>query len=296
VNDTESELLHWLEHHLGPTARIDFDALPGATSATVRCVRVGGERRAVLRQFTDAAWLEREADLPRHEAAALVHAERHGLPAPRLIAVSDDLAMPLVLMTYVHGRVELTPREPRAWLAALAESLARIHATPCGDFAWRYASWSRAPHSTPPAWFRDIALWRRMRHIWQRGAPLQQARFLHRDFHPVNVLWRHATPSGVVDWVNACCGPAGVDVAHCRINLALMYGQRRADEFLRLYRQRSGGYLHDPFWDIDAALGWTARPPAYYSPWRQFGLRRIGSRELADRTRRFVAAAVAQAQ
>jgi len=295
VNDEDSVLLRWLEHHLGPKGRIDFDALPGATSSTVRCVRVGGERRAVLRQFTDRAWLEREADLPRHEAAALAHAERHGLPAPRLIAVSDDFPIPVVLMTYVGGRVELTPREPRAWLAGLAGALARIHATPRDDFAWHYSSWSRAPQATPPAWFGDTALWRRVRRIWERGAPAHEAHFLHRDFHPVNVLWQRATLSSVVDWVNACCGPAGVDVAHCRMNLALMYGPRRADEFLHLYQQRSGGYLHDPFWDIDEALGWVVRRPTYYSPWRQFGLRRIGPRELADRTRRFTARAVAQA-
>lgn len=295
MNDTDRALLRWLEHHLEPSARIELAALPGATSSRVHCVRVGGKPQAVLRQYTDAAWLAREGDLLQHEAAALVHAEHHGLPAPRLIAVSDHHAKPWVLMTYVDGRVELTPQQPRAWLNALAESLARIHATPCSRFDWHYSSWSPAPCTTPPAWFDDDALWRRLLRAWERGAPEQEARFLHRDFHPVNVLWQRDTPSGVVDWVNACRGPAGVDIAHCRMNLAMMYGQRRADEFLHRYQQHIRNYRHDPFWDIDEAIGWAVARPTYYSPWRQFGLRRIGPGALADRTRRFIAHAVAQA-
>ena len=53
--------------------------------------------------------------------------------------------------------------------------------------------------------------------LWQTGiaafraqdAPISRdPHLLHRDFHPLNVLWGAADVSGVVDWVNACVGHA----------------------------------------------------------------------------------------
>ncbi len=69
--------------------------------------------------------------------------------------------------------------------------------------------------------------------------------FIHRDFHPANLLWVDGRLTGVVDWVNACVGPAGVDTAHCRVNLAILWGAEAAD------RQLPG----DPAWDVEAAMG-----------------------------------------
>ncbi|GGA54207.1 hypothetical protein GCM10007416_29250 [Kroppenstedtia guangzhouensis] len=70
-----------------------------------------------------------------------------------------------------------------------------------------------------------------------------RAAFIHRDFHPANILWEEDRISGVVDWVNAYRGPAEVDVAHCRIKLALMVGLEAAESFSQAYEQCSGqGY------------------------------------------------------
>jgi Ser/Thr protein kinase RdoA (MazF antagonist) len=46
--------------------------------------------------------------------------------------------------------------------------------------------------------------------------------FLHRDYHPGNLLWNDGSLSGIVDWAFSCRGPRGVDVAHTRWNLALV--------------------------------------------------------------------------
>jgi Ser/Thr protein kinase RdoA (MazF antagonist) len=294
--EPNATLRRWVHSHLGTAAAVDFSLLPGATSSTVFRVTVAGKSRAVLRLFSNAAWLQREADLAEHEAAALQHAARAGVPAPRLIAAAGaaELGTPAVLMTHLPGNVDLRPQRRDAWLTALAGALARIHSTGCDAFGWHYSSWAEAPTGTAPAWFGDVALWQRMRQVWVQGAPRHTMQFLHRDFHPVNVLWRGGALCGVVDWVNACCGPAAVDVAHCRVNLALMYGQRRADEFLHCYRRTVGTYHYDPFWDIDEVLGWSVDRPTYYRPWHHFGLRYIGPHELQDRLRRFVGRAVAQ--
>ena len=99
-----------------------------------------------------------------------------------------------------------------------------------------------------------------------------RAVFIHRDYHPTNVLWRGTAVSGVVDWINACRGPAGVDVAHCRTNLEAMYGLETADQFLARYRDVADGFAYDPYWDIDSLLDMCLEGPSYYPPWQEFGL------------------------
>src|SRR5258707_1164666 len=81
----------------------------------------------------------------------------------------------------------------------------------------------------PPAWSQKPAAWARAIEVLLAGPPPAPAVFIHRDYHPLNVLWQAGAISGVVDWINACRGPAGVDVAHCRTNLAQMYGPAAAD-------------------------------------------------------------------
>ena len=90
--------------------------------------------------------------------------------------------------------------------------------------------------------------------------------FIHRDYHPGNVLWSRARLTGVVDWVNACLGPPAVDVGHARWNLAQLFGVEVADAFLDAWLAASGRARHDPYWDIvclldagpgdDALQGW----------------------------------------
>lgn len=57
--------------------------------------------------------------------------------------------------------------------------------------------------------------------------------------------------SGIVDWADACLGPAAVDVAHMRWNLAMSQGTEAADAFRHAYEQRRGMRLVDlPYWDV----------------------------------------------
>ncbi len=87
--------------------------------------------------------------------------------------------------------------------------------------------------------------------------------FLHRDFHPGNVLWTDGAVTGLVDWASAAIGPAAADAGHCRWNLARTLGQDAADRFLALT-----GLAYHPYWDVVAALGGydaeelAAKPPA----------------------------------
>jgi len=284
----------WVRKTLGRAAEVRLEVLPGATSSSIYAVTVGGIRHYVLRLFTDHAWNSREPDLAEHEAAALTHAARAGIPTPALVghASAAECGVPAVLMTYLPGSVELQPRRRGAWINALAATLAKVHQTDANDFGWRYSSWNPRADAAMPAWFDDVGLWSAVQQLAARQPAHHRQTFLHRDYHPTNVLWSGENVSGVVDWVNACGGPAGVDVAHCRLNLTLMYGLRHADDFLRAYTSAAGGYNHDPHWDVDDAMDWGVRGPVYHPPWRDFGLRSISRVVLRDRLREFLRGAV----
>ena len=127
------------------------------------------------------------------------------------------------------------------------------------------------------------ARWERAIEFWLKAEPESRAVFIHRDYHPTNVLWHGDAVSGVVDWINACRGPAGVDVAHCRTNLAQMYGPEAADRFLDAYLDVADGFAYDPYWDVDSVLDMCLPQPTYYEPWQHFGLGLIAPDEMRRR-------------
>lgn len=256
---------------------VRLEPMPGATSSSVYRVGAGRGRDAdaVLRLFDNAAWLADEPDLVFHEAAALDEAARAGCPAPRLIAWSaEDVGFggPALLMSRLSGEVALLPSDQAAWIERLACTLAAIHRHPAAGLAWNYFPWFDPATAVVPAWSTDPLSWQRAIEITRRPAPAAPTVFIHRDFHPVNVLWQDGAISGIVDWVNACRGPASVDVALCRSNLAFMYGPAIADAFLAAYVQETPGFRQDPYWDLMSLLDWSLPKPAPYRPWAEFGM------------------------
>jgi hypothetical protein len=63
--------------------------------------------------------------------------------------------------------------------------------------------------------------------------------------------------TGIVDWAGASRGPAAIDVAHMRVNLALIDGPARADAFLHAYTELNPAYRHHPTWDADELVGFV---------------------------------------
>lgn len=273
----------WLEAVTG-SAVSSLRILPGATSSTLWTVHLDNGTQAVVRSFTNRAWLDREPDLALHEAAALEFATTLDLPSPRLIAADADgsrCGSPSVLMTRLPGTVDL-PRSPtEKWLAALAGPLEELHTVePPSAFGWSYDPWID-PDRPIPAWTQDRRLWERAFGRYVNGMPVEDDRFLHRDFHPTNVLWSDGEVSGIVDWVNACVGPPSSDIAHCRLNLALMYGIEMADRFTEVLDRP-----YDPIWDLAPALS-AAPDLEVYPPWHVFGLS-LSSAAVRERLEEFV--------
>jgi aminoglycoside phosphotransferase (APT) family kinase protein len=281
----------WICQSLGCDAPLRFVSLEGATSASLYKIITSGGESFVLRLFTNRPWLEEEPDLAEHEAAILVKATRANLPAPELIAyISQDspFGIPAVLMSCLDGFVQLAPGDFNVWIRQLAQNMAKIHAVSAEGLPWRYFSWNEIKKdASMPTWFKDQGLWRSILEV-AHGHPLMANEvFIHRDYQPANVLWLNDRLAGVVDWVNGCRGNASVDVAHCRLNLALMYGLNVADKLLQAYEAEVGQFEHHPYWDMDAALSWMPDPD-YYEPWREFGLGDIPQRLLRERIKEFL--------
>lgn len=284
------EAYTWLARALGAgPSPLDLTRLQGATSSSVFLVQVmrGGEaQRFVLRVLDNSQWLVNEPDLAAHEAAALTEAQKAGLAAPRLVAyAADDVGFgaPAILMSFLEGRIELAPADFQAWLHGLAGALASIHQHPAHGFAWRFRSWVNRAGLAPPVWTTIPGAWERAIERVCGPEPVAPLVFIHRDYHPTNVLWQGGEVSGVVDWINACQGPAGVDVAHCRTNLALMFGRAAADQFLEAYTRSDPGFAYDPYWDLDSLLDMCLPEPLFYPPWQDFKLDFLGPKVLASR-------------
>jgi hypothetical protein len=128
-----------------------------------------------------------------------------------------------------------------------------------------------------------------------RPPPTAPDHLIHRDYHPTNVLWQDGRVSGIVDWVNACRGPANIDVAWCRGNLARLYGVDVADRFLEAYQVLAGSYFqYHPHWDLMGIIEVLPGPPQVYPPWVDFGIRHLAPNLVRERVDDYLASVLAR--
>ena len=198
------EAVTWIEQSIGAGAAVvDATPLSGGISSDVMRVTVlrsGATHDVVFRRYRerDLDWVELEPDLVAREAYALEFLEDTVVSAPRLIAtdpVGNATGMPALLMTMFAGEPALKPEELIENLDELAQATADVHAVPVpADGLSSYRRWGNAEISAPqPSWPGPPAL-------------------LHRDLHPLNVLFQDSRVTGIVDWVNTCVGHPHADL------------------------------------------------------------------------------------
>lgn len=136
-----------------------------------------------------------------------------------------------------------------------------------------------------PAWAKQTEVWQRA--IAEPPAESRHIRFIHRDFHPVNVLYESAEKYNVVDWINACVGPVEVDVAHCRLNLALLESLEAAEQFLAEYIELSG-FSYDRKWDLTAVFDFEPETINVYPGWKAYGKANISRANVRERMENIV--------
>ncbi|HVF55370.1 MAG TPA: aminoglycoside phosphotransferase family protein [Pyrinomonadaceae bacterium] len=297
-----ADALRWVADAVGSGARVtSVSPLAGASSTLLHSIEADYKGRIiklVLRQFDDEKWVEREPDLARHEAANIEMAGAADVPTPELIAYDehgDYCGVPSTLVTLLPGRVELKPSNFDEWLSGLARALLPVHALDADGYPWSYYPYSDLARLEPPAWSSWPELWEKAIEIVRGAPPVSRVCFIHRDYHPNNVLWKAGRVSGIVDWVNACRGPAGIDVAWCRQNLAQLYGVSEADAFLDAYRLLAdGSFEYHPYWDLIAAIEFLPGPPGVYEGWLAFGAEGLSDELTTGRVDEYLSSVLAR--
>jgi len=256
--------LAWVAKSVGGARLLGVRSRSGGTSSAIHMLyledRQGERVRVVMRRYVRLDWLAEEPDLAAREAEMLEILENSDLPVPRLIAVDpsgEDAGNPAVLMTALPGRADWSPSDRGGWLEQLAAVLPVIHATqvPHDARIRPYRPYELGKELAPPPWIRYPRAWWRAIEVYQGPPPSADQVFLHRDYHPGNVLWRRRRLTGVVDWANASLGAPEADVGHCRANLFGQLGPAAAEDFLARWQAITGRTSYHPYWDIAVEVG-----------------------------------------
>ncbi|WP_405687000.1 phosphotransferase family protein [Streptomyces sp. NBC_00057] len=278
----------WVEKALAPGERIEsVERLRGGWTSQTRRLDVSGPqggRSLVLRSFVKPFFVRHAPGLLTREADVLRQLAGTDVPAARLVAVdarAEHCDHPSLLMTLLPGQVRVDDAGAEQRIGLLARQLTDIHrvrvteATRPRDYeAWTAPDRVRVPGSTGQA-----RLWQRAVDVIRREPPTYTPRFLHRDFHPGNVLFTGVGAdlriSGVVDWVETSWGPADLDVAHCSTALALLHGVPAGMSFAEEYtgaggRLAASGADH-LYWRLLDALAYAPDAEKVAVPWRELG-------------------------
>jgi aminoglycoside phosphotransferase (APT) family kinase protein len=292
----------WVRGQLGDGERLEgAERLLGGWTSTMRRLRVtgpaGAERTLVLRSFVEPFYLRHAAGLLTREARMLrLLAPVGAVPVAELLAVDPDAEHcdhPSLLMSLLPGRVRLEEDRAGRRAALLAEQLVRIHrlAVPEGERPRAYQAWTAPERVRLPGTTDRPDVWRRAVDVIRRDPPAHRACFLHRDFHPGNVLFTGEAEdlrvSGVVDWVETSWGPADLDVAHCSTTLALLHGPDEGLRFADRYAAAGGRLAEDPadhlYWRMLDALAFAPDAEKVAVPWRELGRTDLTARRVARR-------------
>ncbi|MEU1005124.1 alpha/beta fold hydrolase [Streptomyces tibetensis] len=266
----------WVAKQLPEGRTIDKSSfLTGGWSAQMRRLTLDDGTELALRTFVKPFFRRHAPGLVTREAEILtLLAEQEGVPAAELIGVdatAEHCDHPSLLMSVLPGRVRVDERDLDARVDLLAAQLARIHRIVPRERPRPYQAWA-SPAAVPPGWERAVD-------VIRRTPPPYDGCFLHRDFHPGNVLFTGSGAglriSGVVDWVETSWGPADLDVAHCSTALALLHGPEYGLGFRERYEAQGGRRRADGpdhlYWRLLDALAYVPDAAKLAVPWRELG-------------------------
>jgi aminoglycoside phosphotransferase (APT) family kinase protein len=271
-------LLAWLEAQLGRRTAINaVRSLHGGESPwwIELTAPDGSTSSAVLRSPSSRIGPDQIAT----NAAALVVAERHGLPAPRLLAADIDgctAETSASLETVVPGTSTWPAAASTELLLAAGAAIARVHTVILDPQP-------QLPFRDRPIAVDDFADDRRTGRIPTTAllqladervqaikAPEQPVVFVHGDVWPGNTVVAGGGVNALIDWKTAGVGNPGVDLGELRKQVAICYDDDAPGHVLEGWERASGTRADDiPYWDAVAALN---TPTESYS--RHAALRR----------------------
>ncbi|MDX3428646.1 phosphotransferase [Streptomyces sp. ME01-18a] len=296
----------WVEGRVGGDRRIDAaERLRGGWTSEMRSLRVGGTgepQRFVLRSFVKPFFVQHAKGLLTREADVLSLLHRTDVPVAELRGLDATAAYcdhPSLLMSLLPGGVRLDEAGAELRTGLLARQLVGIHRVrvPAEARPRVYQAWTSPDRVRLPGRTGRPDLWQRAVDVIRRDPPAYRPCFLHRDFHPGNVLFTgqgaRTEISGVVDWVETSWGPADLDVAHCSTALALLYGAHEGMRLADSYLACGGTLSEDPaahlYWRVLDALAFAPDAEKVAVPWRELGRTDLTSALLTGRLEDYLA-------
>jgi aminoglycoside phosphotransferase (APT) family kinase protein len=281
--------------------------LRGGVSSSVHLVQLAdaaGERHAVVVRRYGEYWQQTDPAAARREFSLLDVLARASFPAPRPLMVDAEggpFGTPTVVMTRLPGRPLLTARDLSSYLQQMARTLAELHRLPTDELGFlpdqRHMVTrvlSKRPETVDAL---QLAVWDAAVAEWSRIGKLREQRVLvHGDYWPGNLLWVRGRLVGVVDWEQPRLGDLVKDVATCRGDLWVLFGQRAADEFLREYERASGTTICDlRFWELLISIEAVREMPEWAVGYRVLGRPDLTTETAVPRIRAFAQAALERA-
>ncbi|MET9584043.1 phosphotransferase [Streptomyces sp. NPDC006539] len=297
----------WVEKGLLESEHIDdVMRLRGGWTSEMRRLdisRPGGRRSVVLRSFVKPFFVQHADGLLSREARILRQLDATDVPAATLIdvdAAAEYCDYPSLLMSLLPGTVRLADQESDRRVDLLARQLLRIHGVQvtAGTRPRTYQAWTGPERVSPPGATERPELWQRAVDVIRREPPDYLPCFLHRDFHPGNVLFEGTSGdlriSGVVDWVETSWGPADLDVAHCSTALALLHGASAGMAFADRYTAAGGALAQEQaahlYWRLLDALAFAPDAEKVAVPWRELGRADLTPAVLTNRLEDYIQA------
>ncbi|WP_406373474.1 phosphotransferase [Streptomyces sp. NBC_01550] len=297
----------WVEKGLLESEHIDdVMRLRGGWTSEMRRLdisRPGGRRSVVLRSFVKPFFVQHADGLLSREARILRQLDATDVPAATLIdvdAAAEYCDNPSLLMSLLPGTVRLADQESDRRVDLLARQLSRIHGVQvtAGTRPRTYQAWTGPERVSPPGATERPELWQRAVDVIRREPPDYLPCFLHRDYHPGNVLFEGTGGdlriSGVVDWVETSWGPADLDVAHCSTALALLHGVPAGMAFADRYTAAGGALAQEQaahlYWRLLDALAFAPDAEKVAVPWRELGRADLTPAVLTNRLEDYIQA------
>lgn len=255
VSEPPPALVGWVNRHL-PTVPA-WEPVVGATTASVWKVSNAG-RSYIVKAYSRPGFVAEYPDCVEHTVRATEHVAGHSdLVVPRVVAVDasgDEAGVPSLIMTAIGGHpLEVPTRRTFDRVIDVAEV---IHTIAVGEFPWQHHRYNEPGGVFPPGWFADRSLFAHLVSMSEEAVSDQV--FIHRDFHPGNLLLDGEHVTGIIDWDYACVGPSGEDYGRTWLNLAVGYGRRISGVFASRAARRL-----DPRWVAATWLDWL---PYYEGP------------------------------
>jgi aminoglycoside phosphotransferase (APT) family kinase protein len=278
--------------------------LRGGLSASVHMVQLavadGGRRAVVVRRYGDH-YLPTNPSASEREFKVLEFLARAGFPAPRPLLVEAEggpFGTPTVVMTRLPGRPLLAPRDLPGYLRQIACTLADLHRLPTHELGFLSDQRERVTRVLSKRLVTDdslqLEIWKAAVGEWPRINQTEGQRVLvHGDYWPGNLLWVRDQLVGVVDWEQPRPGNRVQDVATCRGDLWVLFGQPAADEFLCEYERAASINVRDlRFWELFISTEAVRDMPTWATAYRIMGRPDLTTEIAVGRIRAFARAAL----